>query len=259
VRGDSKEIRLLTPRIALARLLPTVYSFTFNRYGIAPGTDEVRARFSAEIFRSMSLEPTCLHLASAFLGLIETWKGPLLAEEVVTTCNLEVRVKRFHIGSPVHRYRHVDRHVRAYGAPPLERWQRFDEPIVCFDWRHPLCDDYGQRLADEPLPDDYARLWIDDVGKAKMLARTAFQWIERRFAMVGLQLVDICFFIDRTGSVIYGEISPDCMRVRGRGAADAEALDKDHWRSGGEAAEVLDRYRQLYKIVFGEEDRRTDR
>lgn len=257
VRGDSKEIRLLTPRIALARLLPTVYSFTFNRYGVVPGTDEVRARFSAEVFRSMALEPTSVHLASAFLGMIETPMGPLLAEEVVPTCNLEVRVKRFHIGSPLHRYRYVDRHSRAFGVPPLERWERFAKPIVCFDWRHPLHDEEGQRLADEPLPDDYAGLWIDDVAKAKTLARRAFEWIERRFAKVGLQLVDICFFIDRTASVIYGEISPDCMRVRSRGAADAEALDKDHWRSGGEPEDVLDRYRQLYRIVFGEESMST--
>jgi phosphoribosylaminoimidazole-succinocarboxamide synthase len=251
VKGESKEIRLLTPRIALARLLPTVYSFTFNRYGEVPGTDEVRTRFSAEIFRSMSREPAAMHLASAFLGLVESSVGPLLAEEVVETCNLEVRVKRFHIGSPVHRYRFVDQHCTAFGGSPLQRWDRFGEPVVCFDWRHPLQDENGQRLADEPLSDDYAAIWIDDVSKAKTLASRAFEWIERRFSRVGLQLVDICFFIDRTASVIYGEISPDCMRVRSRGSADAEALDKDHWRSGGEPNEVLVRYSRLHELVFG--------
>jgi phosphoribosylaminoimidazole-succinocarboxamide synthase len=251
VKGDSKEIRLLTPRIALARLLPTVYSFTFNRYGFAPGTDEVRARFSAEIFRSMSREPAALHLSSAFLGLVESPVGPLLAEEVVDACNLEIRVKRFHIGSPVHRYRYFDQHGTSFGGPPLTRWGRFDEPIVCFDWRHPLHDEHGQRLADEPLPDDYAGVWIDSVPKAKTLARRAFEWIERRFSRAGLQLIDACFFIDRTASVLYGEISPDCMRVRSRGSADSDALDKDHWRSGGNPDEVLARYRRLHELVFG--------
>ena len=250
VKGDSKEIRLLTPRIALAKLLPTVYSFTFNRYGIVPGTDHVRARFSAALFREMAAEPGPWYLPSAFLGLIESPVGPLLAEEVVDTCNLEVRVKRFHVGSPVHRYRHVESHATAFGGPPLQRWVRFDEPVVCFDWRHPLKGDDGTRLADEPLPDDYAAIWIDSVPRARALASRAFKWIERRFSRAGLQLVDICFFIDRTGSVLYGEISPDCMRVRSRASADAEALDKDHWRSGGEAHEVRSRYDRLHELVF---------
>jgi hypothetical protein len=33
VVGESKEIRLLTPRVVVAKLLPTVYSFTKIRYG----------------------------------------------------------------------------------------------------------------------------------------------------------------------------------------------------------------------------------
>jgi len=250
VNGDSKEIRLLTPRIALARLRPTVYSFTSNRYGIAPGTEIVRSRFSAKLFRSMACEPGSVHLSSAFLGLIETPSGPLMAEELVETCNLEVRVKRFHVGSPVHRYRYTDRHRSALLGEPISRWTRFAAPVVCFDWRNPMVAEDGSRLADEPLSDDYAALWIDDVPKAKLLACDAFQWIERRFLRAGLQLIDICFFIDRTGSVLYGEISPDCMRVRNRASADSEALDKDHWRSGGEPEEVLARYEKLYEMVF---------
>lgn len=251
VRGDSKEIRLLTPKIALARLLPTVYSFTYNRYGEVPGTDEVRTRFSAELFRKMATDPGPFHLGSAFLGLVKTKNGILLAEQVVDTCNIEVRVKRFHIGSPLHRYLYMDRHHRRNDGAPLLRWTRFEKPVVCFDWRHPLQDENGKRLADEPLSDDYAALWIDNLPAAKKLARDAFLWIEQQFTRAGLQLVDICFFIDRTGTVLYGEISPDCMRVRDRASADAEAFDKDLWRSGGSPEEVLTRYRSLYELVFG--------
>lgn len=252
VRGDSKEIRLLTPRIALARLLPTVYSFTYNRYGEVPGTDEVRARFSAEVFRQMAAYPGAVHLSTAFLGLVESSGGPLLAEEVVESCNIEIRVKRFHIGSPLHRYRYCERHPTAHSGKPLQQWSRFERPVVCFDWRHPLQDDDGNRLADEPLPDDYAAVWIDDIVGAKQLARHAFEWIERRFAQVNLQLIDICFFIDRTGKVLYGEISPDCMRVRSHASMEAESFDKDIWRSGGKPEEVVYRYRRLHQTVFGE-------
>jgi phosphoribosylaminoimidazole-succinocarboxamide synthase len=251
-RGESKEIRLLTPKISLARLLPTVYSFTHQRYGIAEGTDVSRARFSAQIFRSMQCNPGGRHLAHAFLGLIEQPSGPLLAEHVVTPGNIEVRVKRYHIGSPVHRYLFVSEHTTAYGGEPLRRWQRFDRPLVCFDWRHPFDDGHGKALADEPLPDDYASLWLDDVSAAKTLARNTFEWIEELFALKSLRLIDICFFIDRTGTVLFGEISPDCMRVRSNASDEGEALDKDEWRSGGKPDEVLLRYQKLYDMIFGE-------
>jgi phosphoribosylaminoimidazole-succinocarboxamide synthase len=248
VRGDSKDIRLLTPSIALARLLPTVYSFTHNRYGEVPGTAELRARFSADMFRAMAARPGRHHLSSTFLGLVESSHGPLLAEEVIEDCNLEVRVKRFHIGSPIHRYRYTDRHATVSG-PPLTRWTRFATPVVCFDWRHPLHSDEGDRLADEPISDDYAGIWMRDVARAKALARDTFSWLEELFAQAGLHLIDICFFIDRSGTAVYGEISPDCMRVRSRASDDADALDKDEWRSGGDPEVVLRRYQTLYDRI----------
>lgn len=250
VRGDSKEIRLLTPRIALAKLLPTVYSYTYNRYGIAPGTEVARTYFSAELFRFMAQNPGPYHLASAYLGLVNSDQGLLMAEQVVESCNIEVRVKRFHIGSPVHRYLYTDQHPTRNQGEPLERWSKFETPVVCFDWRHPLKSPEGNRLADEPLPDDYAALWLDDLPTAKKLARDAFLWIEDKFHQAGLQLIDICFFIDRTGQVIYGEISPDCMRVRNGSSVHAESLDKDLWRTGGTPEAVLEKYWRLYELVF---------
>jgi phosphoribosylaminoimidazole-succinocarboxamide synthase len=174
----------------------------------------------------------------------------LLAERRVDPGNLEVRVKRYHIGSPVHRYRFTEKHPTVAG-PPLARWTRFTTPVVCFDWRQPLTDAGGVRLADEPLPDDYAAVWIADTTRAKQLARDTFDWLEKLFARSGLQLIDICFFIDRSGTVIFGEISPDCMRVRSSASDDAEALEKDVWRSGGEPDELLARYRRLHQMVFG--------
>ncbi|MHA7304837.1 phosphoribosylaminoimidazolesuccinocarboxamide synthase [Arthrobacter sp. TMN-49] len=249
VVGDSKEIRLLTPKIALARLLPTLYSFTNNRYGVVEGTEEIRARFSAEIFRSMALSPGAYQLSSAFLSLVESPVGPLLAERRVEVCNLETRVKRYHIGSPIHRYLFTEEHPTVAGAA-LQRWDRFAEPLVCFDWRHPLTDRQGNRLADEPLPDDYAALWTSDVQRAKRLARETFSWLEDFFTAGGLKLIDICFFIDQSSGTIYGEISPDCMRVRTHAADDADALDKDQWRSGGDPDVILERYARLHTMLF---------
>lgn len=258
VVGESKDIRALTRRVIVAKLLPTVYSFTNNRYGHVPGTDLVRAQFSSAVFRAMADNPGSRHMSSAFLGLVESKDGPLLVERRMDTCNLETRVKRYHIGSPLFRYRYADQHPTVHG-PPLKRWTRFDRPVVCFDWRHPLVSEDGTRLADEPISDDYASLWMENVPYAKRLAVAAFEWLEERFSRHGLVLVDICFFIDRSGRVIYGEISPDCMRVRSAARDGGEAFDKDQWRSGGEPEEVLRRYQRLYEIVFGwEEHNGTD-
>jgi phosphoribosylaminoimidazole-succinocarboxamide synthase len=249
-RGDSKDIRLLTPRMAVARLLPTVYSFTENRYGRVEGTQAVRSEFSARIFSEMARHPGARHLSTAFIAAIDSPDGALLVERVVEPGNIEVRVKRYHIGSPLHRYRYTENHATRLGGEPLRRWTRFERPVVCFDWRHPLRAENGERLADEPLPDDYASLWIDDIANAKRLARQAFEWLEERFLAKGLQIIDVCFFVDRTGTVIFGEISPDCMRVRQAASDSCEALDKDQWRSGGDAVSVLERYRKLNHIIF---------
>lgn len=256
-QGDSKDVRLLTPRVTVAKLLPTVYSFTHNRYGRVEGTEVLRSRFSARIFREMARRPAARHLSTAFLAAVESDGSDLLVERRVEPGNIEVRVKRYHIGSPIHRYRYTERHATSAGGPPLQRWSRFERPLVCFDWRHPLADEAGQRLADEPLSDDYAGVWLDDVGNAKRLALDTFEWIESRFRDRGLLLIDICFFIDRTGTVIFGEISPDCMRVRSSACDSSDALDKDEWRSGGAPEVVLSRYERLTQVLFGAHDPST--
>lgn len=250
VEGDSKEIRLLARDVALERLKPTVYSYTNKRYGSASGTEAVRARFTAAAFRYLHYADLRegLPQSTAFMGLVETPHGPLVAQRVVETCNLEVRVKRYHIGSPLHRYLYTEDFPTLAG-PPLERWSRFDTPLVCFDWRMPMtARDDQRRLADEPISDDYAGVWMDNVPNAKALALRTFLRLECLFSQAGLILVDICFFIDRTGRVLYGEISPDCMRVR---TMAGEGLDKDVWRDGGSPDSLLASYERLYRAVFG--------
>jgi phosphoribosylaminoimidazole-succinocarboxamide synthase len=174
----------------------------------------------------------------------------------VETCNLEVRVKRYHIGSPFHRYRYAEEHATTQSCGPLRRWARLDRPVVCFDWRHPMTDKEGKRLADEPISDDYAAVWMENVPHAREMARTTFLWLEELFAKGGFILVDICYFIDRDGRLLYGEISPDCMRIRRRRAEGspetAEALDKDVWRSGGSPEEVLAQYQEISRVLFRE-------
>jgi phosphoribosylaminoimidazole-succinocarboxamide synthase len=233
---------------------PTVYSFTHNRYGEVEGTAELRVLFSSELFRSMNRynHEQIKHLKNAFLAVVYTTDGPLMVQEKVETCNLEVRVKRYHIGSPVHRYKYTEKYNTVQlNEAPLKKWTRFDVPLVCFDWRLPLTDELGNRLADEPISDDYAGVWMNDIVEAKNLAREAFSWMERVFRDSGLLLVDICFFIDKTGRVLYGEISPDCMRVRdGLGEPDESGSFEDLWRQGEKEQLLAKRYHKLFHILF---------
>jgi phosphoribosylaminoimidazole-succinocarboxamide synthase len=255
VEGESKIIKLLNSKMVVEQFKPTVYSFTHNRYGEVEGTAELRVLFSSELFRSMNRynHEQVKHLKNAFLAVVYTADGPLMVQEKVETCNLEVRVKRYHIGSPVHRYKYTEKYNTVQlNEAPLKKWTRFDVPLVCFDWRLPLTDELGNRLADEPISDDYAGVWMNDIVEAKNLARETFSWMERVFRDSGLLLVDICFFIDKTGRVLYGEISPDCMRVRdGLGEPDESgSFDKDLWRQGEKEQLLAKRYHKLFHILF---------
>jgi phosphoribosylaminoimidazole-succinocarboxamide synthase len=256
VEGESKQVRRWTSGAVATRFKPTVYSYTANRYGRAPGTDDLRVHFTAAVFSQLraadvgdAVRPQAAYLAEV------PWQGSwLLVERLMETCNLEVRVKRYHIGSPLHRYRQTERHRSTLTSGPVTRWTRFPEPVVCFDWRHPLTDDDGTRLADEPLPDDYARLWMVDVDHAKAVARGTFLWLERLFRDRGVVLVDICLLLDRSGTTLYGEISPDCMRVSLE-PTDPTAADraaKDIWRAGGSPDELRRNYAEIYARIFGE-------
>lgn len=252
--GESKVVRQWTPGVVVMKLKPTVYSYSQNRYGVVEGTDRVRARFAAALLRGLHQAPprAGVRLRSAFLAEVERDGTSLLVQRHAAACNLEVRVKRYHVGSPVHRYLYTDRHPTTQAAGPLRPWTRLESPVVCFDWRHPLEDERGTRLADEPISDDYAAVWMRNVPHAKELARQTFLWMEERFAAAGVTLVDICFFIDRDGQLIYGEVSPDCMRTRmGTGdPATAPAGDKDVWRQGGSPEALLARYQELYDRIF---------
>ncbi len=244
--GESKIVRLLTPKLVIEKFKPSVYSYTYNRYDFAEGTDRIRALFSAAVFRHLQ--------HGAFISLIEQNGELLTIQRRVDDCNLEVRVKRYHVGSPVHRYLYTERHSSTQNGIKINKWCRFDEPIVCFDWRHPLEDEEGRRLADEPLSDDYAALWMDNTVHAKQLAKETFKLLEERFSASGLELVDICFFIDRSGHIIFGEISPDCMRIKqlSDDIANADSLDKDNWRSGHSKSHLYRKYKELLLRVFPE-------
>ena len=259
--GESKIIKKWTNGVVVEKFKPTVYSYTHNRYGTVSGTETIRAHFTAEVFRKMELiNPSAsFRPQSAFLAEISSPTGPLIVQRLIEPSNLEVRIKRYHIGSPVHRYRYTEEYSSTNSCGPLRPWSRFDIPLVCFDWRHPLTDKAGNRLADEPISDDYASMWMHNVPYAKEMARETFLWLEHMFSEQGILLIDMCIFIDKSGKIIYGEISPDCMRTRmtKNDPTLSQPLDKDLWREGKSSEDLLKYYEIAYQLLFKSQKRRT--
>ncbi|MCW3463443.1 phosphoribosylaminoimidazolesuccinocarboxamide synthase [Chitinophaga nivalis] len=255
VEGESKIIKYWTDKVVIEKFKPTVYSYTHNRYGSAAGTDDIRIRFTSALYRKMALLHTGIPYrpASAFLAEITHEQGLFVVQRLVDVCNIETRIKRFHIGSPVHRYLYTGKYPSTRrDEAPIVKWTRFEDPVVCFDWRHPLMDEEQRRLADEPISDDYAALWIRDVTFAKEMARNTFMWLEAMFFQAGITLIDMCIFIDRSGKMIYSEISPDCMRMRwnSNNIDQSESMDKDLWRRGAAPEKLYENYEKAYSLIF---------
>jgi phosphoribosylaminoimidazole-succinocarboxamide synthase len=228
--GESKIIRRVDDAILAIRLKPTVYSFTHQRYGEVPGTENLRLKASIVLWQR-------LIDAGIPVPVVAASENCYLCKEVDAP-PIEVIVKSFYVGTPKHLYRGLPA-TRTRHASLIEVGSKH-EPYVRFDWRNPLPD------KDECLP-----LWLADqfidTAKAEPLALKAFDVLSSFLASRGIEIQDICFFIDATGSCIFGEISPDCMRVKYQGSD----LDKDLWRNGKKAGDVLSRWSTFVRLIKG--------
>lgn len=261
--GESKEVRYAGNGKVIIRLKPTVYSYTHNRNGIVPGSDTLRSN-AARILTNVVTNAGIPHSYQQFTKdyiVSELILQPITAQQPLPfrpddlsndqlaklhiAPPIEVVVKKVHTGTPKHRYYQFDNYPTRFGFPDKTQGIKADtaypETTVRFDWRNPLHDNQGNRLADEVMSDDMAN-WFIDVKLAKQTALDAFKALDTYFHKRGLELWDICFFITQDGTTLFGEISPDCLRVR---AADGSSLDKDIWRSGGSSHTVLEKW-QLF-------------
>lgn len=255
VEGESKEVRYCGKGEVIIRLKPTIYSFTHNRTGVIAGTDTLRL----EAIRALL---PCLRAAGirhTYIDANNRWIKSKLVLQPATNDNprpfrptdlgddelarlpvappIEVVVKKMHSGTPKHRYYMMDGVPMSSGRR-IEADSPYPTPIVRFDWRNPMHDADGKRLADEVLPETMAE-WYIDVNEAQRTAMDAFQALDKFMQNRGLNLWDICFFVATDGKTMFGEVSPDCLRVR---AADSTPLDKDIWRSGGSSQTVKQKW-----------------
>ena len=266
VEGESKEVRYAGDGMVTIRLKPTIYSYTHNRCGVIEGSETIRLRaiqallpvIEAAGLRHTYQAVNDRWILSSLVLQSQLREGPesfrpddLTAEQLASlpvAPPIEVIAKRRHTGTSKHRYFDFGN----YPTRPGTKGDRYIGPeqpyphnIVRFDWRNPMYNPEGARLADEILPEDTAN-WFIDVNKARTTAQVAFDSLSTFFAERSMDLWDICFFITEDGEQLFGEISPDCMRVRALGGT---ALDKDVWRAGGSSDQVLEKWQHMVNLI----------
>lgn len=268
VEGESKEIRYAGNGLVVIRFKPTVYSFTANRCGVVEGSDVLRLRASKiflDVLRRAGIKHAyrevndCWVLADLLLQpATEREPNPfrpddLNQEEIdslLVAPPIEVVLKRMHSGTSKHRYFAMAGHPvrkshKFYVGESFGPDDSYPEVIVRFDWRNPLYDDKGNRLADEILPEPVAD-WFIDVQKATQTALNVHDALSDFLAEHDIVCYDLCLFISEDGGTVFGEISQDCGRYR---HFDLGSLDKDVWRTGGSSKQVLDKWRLLLKLL----------
>ncbi len=268
VEGESKEVRYAGGGQVVIRFKPTIYSFTANRCGVVPGSDVLRLRASsifAEVMRAAGID-------HAYRAINDRWVLADLVLQPVTERDpspfrpedlsaeelsaldvappIEVILKRMHSGTSKHRYFGMAGFpVRGshplYGGVSFAADDAYPQPIVRFDWRNPLLDDKGKRLADEILPDSVAD-WYIDVDRARQTALQTFEALSEFLADHDVVCYDLCLFVTERGDKVFGEISQDCGRYR---HFDLGSLDKDVWRAGGSSEQVLAKWQTLLDVV----------
>lgn len=261
LEGESKKIFRISDSLALVELKPTLYSFTYNRYGIVEGTDEIRYKFwslFSEIINDLylnyangvnlkNINTNILDLASEYKNCTtESFPSNYLGNVNINHKNyiiiyfkpeippIEVVWKKYLVGTMKHNLKDVDKFKTQTGEI-IEYEGKLPQEIIRFDWRNKLPN------KDEVIPDEFANFYTD-VYRAKITARFVTHILKSFLAKSKYELVDLCYFISYNGDLICSEISPDGMRIKKKG----DSFDKDLWRSGKEPKIIKEVWNQLY-------------
>ena len=271
IEGESKIVRYLGDGLVVIRYKPTIFSFTHNRCGEVSGSDVLRLRATRvflEVLRSAGIKHVYREVTDRFViadlvlpSITECAKygcsvfapsdmAVARCDNLSRTVPIEVVIKRYHSGTPKHRYIGMSGSmVRAshplYAGMSINAEDALPSVMVRFDWRNPLRLANGTPVADEVLPEDLADLYID-TKQARKTALSVYVALQRFLEPRDIVLCDLCLFITEDGSTVYGEISQDCGRFR---HFELGSLDKDVWRSGGSSADVYKKWELLLKHI----------
>lgn len=230
--GNSRILKQTsTPQHLISKLKPTVYSIEVNGPVVVEGIDVPRTGIN-------ELLCSWLHQNNIKTSTILTQDGYILTHKE-TVPPIEVVVKSAFVGSPKHIYKRMNEISTRHGTH-LEHGQSH-EPYVRFDWRNPLPH------ADMCLPEGLADQFID-VRQARITALKAFDLLKMHLNKVGLDLIDICFFMNAAGDVICAEISTDNTNITctgGDAAIKQIFASKDKQQAVRKAEVVLERLNSI--------------
>lgn len=250
-RGESKEIRIIDDNSVMIRLIPSLYSYTKNRCAMISGTDKLRleaTRILWSVLQENGVKTSVIYVGHDYY--VSQRISHFGADYIPP---IEVIVKACHVGTPKHSLYNIGKFQTRQGRYFKDNQPH--PPYVRFDYTNPLTDDKGNRLEDKCLSDDMAECFID-TRKAKATALAAFSILYKHLSARGIRLDDICFKIDASGEVIFGEISQDCMRaVKVEQNSNSETdsdLSKDTFRKGASDEEVLSKYKSFNEIISQE-------
>ncbi|WP_104666761.1 hypothetical protein [Ensifer adhaerens] len=249
-RGESKEIRIVDDAHVIVRMIPSLYSYTQNRSAVIEGTDTARLRSFQRL--AAMLKRSGVDVATVAFGDDYYITRRLKKDGKDYVPPLEVIVKARHVGTPKHSLYRIEDYPTLDGGH--FRPDQPHLPYVRFDYTNPLTNSDGQRLRDECIPNQLAAHFID-VAAAEQTAMAAFGCLFAHLSTCGIRLDDICLKIDHTGRVVFGEISPDCMRSAWVGEEDdffglmGEDTSKDTFRAGSSPEVVRNRYDRFVALL----------
>ncbi|GAA3608011.1 phosphoribosylaminoimidazolesuccinocarboxamide synthase [Flavivirga amylovorans] len=217
VKGKSKYLYNYDNDHYIAQLIPSLSSFTYDRYEMVEKTQNLRLDFYEMAVALLNKHD----IPTAFVKRLDVDK---YLTRKCTSPPFEVIVKNNAVGSTQRKYPGLfpDNH-------------KFSTPIVKFDYRIDP--------EDIPISADYLKAYGEDPDLLKKLAlktnEILCEWLSPNV------LIDFCliFGTNSDGQVcITSEISPDCMRLK---SEDGSSLDKDLFRQGKSHEEIIDTWTQL--------------
>jgi len=245
VEGCSKIVRSYDTKYNIIEYKPTVYSHKQQKEGIVEGTHLERMRMTKNIL--YLLEKHEISHAYVYVGNQYVLCKKLDPQEDIP--NVEVIVKRCHVGSDPYRYYKMADAKTRFGYPLLKERGEYPSLIVRFDWRNPnRHPEKGTPMGDEAMCDDLADYFIN-IESARDLATKTFVVLMNYFEEMNVRFKDCCFMITTDGSMHWSEISQDCGRYELIHESGYTSLDKDVWRAGESSELVFQKWSQMSAIV----------
>ncbi|QKF93872.1 phosphoribosyl-ATP pyrophosphatase [Fadolivirus algeromassiliense] len=245
---------------AVIILKSTIYSHSMQATGEIKDLGKIRA-VGTQIFLEMMYRNGLKHTYMSINN-----NGIIFSNYLPEVPPTEIVVKKYCEGTDKHSYYQI------LNSPEivLPTGEYKSGPYVRFDWRNPnhldkisglsVAQNRYYYLFEESLGkenffkmfltnNDYIKPFGDKSISEELLLKTInttetkksvlkmFNTIQYYFKQVGLEIKDICFMLDHTGSVFWSEINQDCMRIKTSDKSDQ--FDKDIWRAGGSASKDL--------------------